>query len=1854
MFKKISVPNPLIKRYHLNKITSLSLSFLFFILFFNACSEKKHAGEISYSLETAKMVSQATSGLISSTDAIQVVFVADMIKKEQVGKSLKKKVFEFDPSIDGIAQWKDRRTLIFKPNRALPFKEIYNGKLDLNALFPQFEDKKLKPLMISFQAAGREIGSFSGDFKLHKENDPNLVILEGKITFTEKTDLSDLKRAARLRMNGKGIKLNWTASADEKEFSFTTQVIKRTKKEKQLALKIDKSKISISYDYERKFTLPALKDFKVVDIIKEDDGKQPSLKVEFSDELDARQDITGFISIKPEMDVQLKMIDKQALVRGNFEHGKEYTLIVQPGIRSRWATVTEKVFEEKVQFEDMLPEIRFANDGVFLPSSNQKKIAFQTVNVSRVQLKIIKVFESNLGQFLQMERLDGAKDRRDYFNYNIKRVGVKVAGDTLLIGNQRNRWLQHELDLNKLIKPGEKGLFLLDLSFKKEDMLYDTSEDNLRYNRRRSDWYYNDPSSYGYLYRHGKIFKPIILSDIGLTYKKAYKSHYVYATDLIDTKPLSGVKVLLKTYQNQFIAQSVTDNQGKAEFKNINQNVFYVEAETDGRRSVIKPNEMAWNLSTFETNGVEISADGTRAFIYTERGVYRPGDAINLSVIVRNENNTFPENHPVTLKVYNPKNQIIYKETNRNGTDGFYNFTFKTKQEDLTGAYLAKIQAGSRAFTHTIKIETVVPERLKVMLDAGKKQISCKERSLNLSLSSIYLFGNPASGLDAELSISLYSVKKAFKKYSNYTFINEAAEYRSLTSTIFKGKLDVQGKADIKWTLPSFDGAPCAIQADLQAKVLEKGGRASKNRISLDIDPYPYYVGMQEPELEYWYASTGQELKIPVILLNPQGKETAGKALNYRIYKNQRHWWWEYNSRDQYRLRYKKDVSTELVAKGNLVSGNTPVILTFKPEERGEYLIEVQDGNGNGHTSAFFISAYPWGDTPSAGKDAGILALKSDKEKYHPGEDAVVSFPIPKKASILVTVEKGKQVLQSKWYQADGESAEKKITIPVTQEMLPTAYVSVSVIQPHAQTANDRPLRMYGIVPLNVEEASTRQELTINMPDELQSKKKFEVQVQTADKKATQLTIAVVDEGLLSLTRFKTPDPWKTFFKKQRLDVETYDLFSHVIGANKGDIFKTFSIGGGLAGDEYRESQLEQQKAKRFKPVAMFKGPIMTDSNGKVSVSFDMPNYIGAVRVMAVAAKGNCYGHKEKTVPVKTDLMVMPTLPRVIGPRDKIIVPVTVFAMKDNIGAVDVSLKIEGPLQLQSASVKKVNFKSAGEKEVKFTLQAKAAVGKAKIIIEAVSSKMKSDYKTEIAVRSSSPRISEAQEKEIQPSSRVSFIIPDKGMPGSNQAKISVRRRPNLKLTHRILWLIRYPYGCIEQNVSAVFPQLYLKEFIPKSRAAKRDIDKNINMAINRLRKFQLASGAFAYWPGNSKVSTWGTSYAGHFMIEAKKLGYNVPEDLLAEWLRYEKSQALKNDDNLMVKVYRVYLLALAGKPQLGPMNLLKENQLNKMNDVQKWLLAAAYKLAGVDKTANKILISAGTSVKDYQEFAGTYGSALRDKAVILDQMVLFERWEEANKLADELATVLSTQEWYSTQSTGFMLLSMGKYFKALEGDKDKKLIMTGQIILPDGKKVDFNTDKISYDLDITSGFGKKVQVVLNEKTTTKRAFVILEWSGLPLQYTGKDESHNLELQVEWLDEDGITINPENLVQGKTFWAHFKVNKPEKYRSKIEELALMQILPAGWEIENTRLSNENTPNWMSKWRLNREEYLDIRDDRVMWFFDMERHSKQVDFAVKINAVTVGEFFLPPTLLEAMYNHNYRASKAGKKVVVRER
>jgi len=1789
-------------------------------------SEKKsQEAKLEFSEEIAKEVSFVTNGDVHFDDEIKVIFNNPVIEENEVDSS-PTDIFNFDPSIDGKAVWVSTSVLKFIPEAALPMREEIEGRIDLQQLSPSFKEKGLEDIIFHLSVIGREISSFTGNVELVERNNPKKVIYSGGLSFTEKTTLEAVEKATEIE--GGDVIINWS-KLDDKNFKFTSSPIDRTDEDQEFSFNIDKKGLDISNGYTEVFNIAPITQMKMTKLSADESGKKPRLRLTFSDDLDVDQDISGLVSISPNVKISPKKLGKAVILDGEFKFGESYAVTIEKGIRSKWGTKTESKKTEEISLSNIQPQIEFGSNGIILPSSNQSKIQFYTSNLKRVHLEVKKLYTNKVGQFLTAEQLKSEKTRNEAFNNDYSStVGVIVKNQTIELKDKKNEWVLNEFDLSDLFSTYQHGIFLVRVNFTPSDVSIPIEGDEL-----------------SHIQEKGQIYKPLFISDLGITVKSTSNGLDIFATDLVTAEPVSGVDIKLLDYNGNVDYTFTTGDNGHVHTSKSY--FYYLLAEKSNQITALKKNEMQWSTSGFDVGGTYSNRGRTKAFIYTERGVYRPGDSIHVSAIVRNSNNTFPQNNKATITVRDPEYKIVHEATQPRSNDGLFVFAFNTEDNAPTGNYSIRINAGGSSFSENLKIETVVAEKLKVMVKPEKRTFSWTDKTLDFDIESRYLFGTPASKLKTEVSVEILPWEINFPKYKDFNFSRADAEFRPLSQNVLKSQLDEDGLLSSSWVIPELGTIPSALKAKIIAKVFETGGQPNENYNVVDLHRYPNYVGLKDPS-GYYYYKTSEEVRFPVVLLDEKGNKMSGKTLQYKVYRNDSRWWYQYNNRRNYQLKYKEDSQTYLETEGKITTSDKIDYISFSPQESGEYLIEVSDG-GNGHVSSSFFSAYRYGSVPGGDLNEGNLALKSDKEKYAPSETAKIKLPNPKSGRVLVTLEQGDDMLDWFWVDPSKENSDELIVdIPIRKSMVPNVYATVSVIQRHEQTQNDRPIRMFGIIPIMVEDPDTKIDYNINMAQNLVPNEDFEVNINTTNGKKSQFTIAVVDEGLLSLTQFRTPNPWISFYKKIGLQVNTYDVFSHIISANKNDVFQTFSIGGGMEMD-YRESQTDlNDDTKRFKPVSMFKGPFMTDANGKAKVKFHMPNYNGAVRVMVVGTQNGSYGSAEKTVPVKSDIIMQPTIPRILKPGDEFTLPVALFKVNQNVKTAKFELKIDGPLEILGEASKTVDFSNQDDTQIKFKVRVKEAVGKAKIRIEGVSGNIKVENETDIAITPSASRVYDKKTVDVNVGKSIDMKVPKIGIDGTNYATLDINIFPNMDFEHRLKWLIRYPYGCIEQTVSSVFPQLYLKKMGYFGKEELSEIDGNINEGINRLQQFALGSGSFSYWPGSNKPSEWGTNYATHYLIEAKNLGYSVPDFIYDNAIDGLSRQSSRRRGELSTRVNRVFILSLAKKRPISEMNLLMENELSKMNNAERWMLAAAYHLSGVDNVKDKIIAAAGTETEEYDAFSYNFGSKYRDDAIILYCATIMEDMETAELMAKQVAKGLSSKEYLSTQSSGYMLLALGHYFDKAGIDLSDGKVIKGDVKLADGSTVEFNENG-RFRIPIKNNFSQNISISLSDDSNVDKVYAALSWNGVPLKDEAASEEKNLSLEVDYYDDEGRMINPESTKQGQSFYARFRV-KNTSPASRASEIALVQILPSGWQIDNTRLKESVAPEWMNQWNINKEDYVDIRDDRAMWFFDLEGNT-EYDFVMKLNAVSVGEYQLPATLVEAMYNPDYKARNTSKKVYV---
>ena len=1209
---------------------------------------------------------------------------------------------------------------------------------------------------------------------------------------------------------------------------------------------------------------------------------------------------------------------------------------------------------------------------------------------------------------------------------------------------------------------------------------------------------------------------------------------------------------------------------------------------------------------------------------------------IHLTFVLNDKANPLPKEHPIKLEISDARGKLTYKKVTTENVNGIYKFTVPTSSSDPTGNWNSTVSVGGAKFSKTLKVETVKPNRLKIKIDFDKEVLSNKQ-PIKGTLNVKWLHGAPAKSIKTEVNAKFTTTSSAFsKQYPNYIFNDPIRKFSSEEVKIFDGKLDATGNATISKQVNLKNKAPGMLKVAFLTKAFENGGDFSMDVISKNYAPYSSFVGLKLPKPKaYSSYETDKNIEFEVVSVTAEGNPKPQTAVEVQVYKIKWRWWWSSSYDDissydgtSYHKPFKKlKVTTDYKGKG--------VFKINIPERNGgRYLIRVIDkksGHATGATTYFYSN---WWKRPTNDPEASkMLVFSADKDKYNVGETAIITFPSGTEGSALVSIENGTEVLNTVWQKT--QKGETKVEIPITKEMTPNVFVNISLLQPHASVANDLPLRLYGVIPMLVEDPTTRLEPQISMPEVLKPEEEFTVKVSEKNGKRMSYTIAVVEEGLLDLTRFKTPQIWDSFYTREALGVKTWDVFDDVIGAYGGKLEQVFAIGGD--GDA---AEGKNKKANRFKPVVVVLGPFTIPKGKTATHNIKLPKYIGSVRTMVVAADNSnaAYGKTEATTPVRKPLMVLATLPRKLSPGEKVTLPVTVFTMENKVKNVAINLKLSEGIKIIGEKTQQLKFNTPDEKMVYFELDVSEAKGIGTVEVIAEGNGEKSSYEVEIDIVNPNPISTKAIPVELEPNTAQTINFSTFGIKGSNTATIEFSTLPAMDFSGRLNYLIRYPHGCVEQTTSSVFPQLYLSEIVDLSIQKKQEITKNIENGIERLGNFQTPGGGLSYWIGQNTANDWGTSYAGHFMIEVSKKGYVLPLTFMSNWLRYQKHAArnwrpsykLYNSD--LAQAYRLYTLALAGHPDLSSMNRLRE--FNQLSNNAKWRLAAAYALAGQKEAATKIANSANINFESRRGDYYTYGSVDRNRAMAMETMLL-TRDTQSRELAKLIAKRLSSSSWLSTQTTAYSLLAMAKMAETNGG---KAIKLQYKINSGNTENVTTKFAIAQQELEVLDG-QNSVSITNNEDNLV---FVTVLNSGiLPL---GEEisEKRGLSVNVVYKDAQGKTIDVSKLSQGTEFEAFVTVGnlKPED----VHDIALTEIFPSGWEIVNTRFTDFGDSTESSA------NFTDIRDDRVNFYFDLGKN-KIKTFKVLLNASYLGTYYLYGLQAEAMYDNDYFTRTKGRWIEV---
>jgi len=1869
----------------------LFLILLTVIAGFTSC--KSNQKDIIPSAEYAPYVNAYTGGVISQNSTIRIELTQDQPMVD-LNQELKDNPFSFSPSLKGKTYWVSNNTIEFVPEEgALKPGAFYEGTFRLGDFVDV--DKKLEEFNFSFRVQER-------NFSIHTDpitvtaTQPDQVTVTGEIRFSDVVKKEEVEKMLTAGSEkNKSYPIEITQTDHPTRYAFSISQITREAEDYQLEITAKGNPAGIDRTQNESILIPAKNSFRFLSAVRIDQPEN-GIEIIFSDPVSNTQDLKGLIDV-PEVSSSIFQI-KENKVFVYFEAGKQnkLTLNIHEGIRNSQDKPLGTSHSISFSELNLKPQVEMATSAAILPDSKSLIIPFRAVNLYAVDLSVIRIFENNVLMFMQNNSLSSANE--------LRRSGRLVYKKTLWLAKDSSkdvhRWEDYSIDLAGLIHQEPGAIYRVILSFRQEYSAYpcggnenkemqfadNKSSDNLTkvsgetlseddeavWDTPETYYYYNgsvpmDWSQYRWTERdnpcHPSYYMNsdriaacnILASNLGMIVKRnSLNKLWIAVNNILDTKPVAKAQVTIYNFQLQPIGKGETNGEGLVEItpKGV---PFIAVAEADKQKAYVRVVDgEEQSVSRFDVGGKDIQK-GLKGFIYGERGVWRPGDTLHISFMLEDREKRIPDKHPVALEIYNPRGQFYTKMISTQGTNGFYTFAVPTQADDPTGLWNAYVKVGGTAFHKSLRIETIKPNRLKITL-ALPTILQASSKDVYAPLTSSWLTGATASRLKAKIEMSLSKVNTQFKNYGQYLFNNPATDFTTVRADVFNGVLDAEGRAGVNIQLPVATGAPGMLNATFTTRVFEPGGDASIYSQTVPFSPFTSYVGINLNQPKGKYIETDKDHVFDIVTVNDQGQPVNRSNLEYKIYRISWSWWWE-NGEESFGT-YINNSSITPVASGNLQTTGGKASFKFRINypDWGRYLVYVKDReSGHATGGTVYIDWPDWRGRSNKTDPSGIkmLAFSLDKDSYEIGETATAIIPAAAGGRALVSLENGSTVLQQQWLEVS-DQGDTKLTFKITPEMAPNVYLHISLLQPHAQTVNDLPIRMYGIAPIFVTNRQTILQPQIKMPEVLRPETDFNVTVSEKSGKPMTYTLAIVDDGLLDLTNFKTPDPWNEFYAREALGIRTWDMYDDVLGASGGRYSSLFSTGGDAS------LKPADAKANRFKPVVKFIGPFYLAKGKQQTHTLKLPMYVGSVRAMVVAGQDGAYGNAEKTAFVRTPLMLLSTLPRVLSTQEEITVPVNVFAMENQVKNVTVSLEASGAgVQITGNRQQSLTFDQPGDQLVYFTLKTGSKTGKATIHLTASGNGQQTKETIEIEVRNPNPVVTlrNSQWIEAGQEAELSYTLAGSSS-ANNQVQLEVSRIPSVDISRRFDFLYNYQHHCTEQLTSKALPLLFVSQFKAVDEQEAEKIKTNVQEAIRQIYARQLPNGGFVYWPGNAVADEWITSYTGMFLTLAQEKGYAVHPNVLNKWKRFQRAAAQnwrmpQEASNWQIwqselqQAFRLYTLALAGAPEYGAMNRMKEQP--GLSIQAKWRLAAAYALTGKMKPAGELVYNAETTVIPYSSMNLIYGSSDRDEAMILETLILMKRDRDALQQAKKVSQNLAQENWFSTQSTAFALMAMGRLAEQLSGTLDFTWSWNGK------QQPAVKSAKAVFEKEIATS-PKSGTVSVKNKGKGALSVDLITRTQL-LNDTLPAIADNIRLDVKYTDMAGSPISVEDIRQGTDFMSAVTLSNISG-TSDYSNLALTHIIPSGWEIYNERMivpevsSSSNNEANAPESSAGKYTYKDIRDDRVLTYFDLRRGESKT-FTVRLQATYAGNFILPAIQCEAMYDAAVQArTKAGRTTVSR--
>ncbi|WP_077923083.1 alpha-2-macroglobulin [Spirosoma sp. 209] len=1770
----------------------------------------------------------------------------------------------FIPAVRGKFKWVAPNELIFSPATAFDAATDYRAELT-DQLLNRATDKDVKVSneVIAFHTPYLQLTSTETWWA--KARETGQPVARTRLNFNYPVSAGEVAGKVTVSTDDKGLPTQLSASEAGSSVVMTLMNAPAVRNEQPLQLKIDKGLKVANTAYVSKdvidetASLPAQTSVDVVDVqtrfeASRTGGPAGVVRVITTQELQPADAGSGGLSqyytIQPQVETTAELTENGFIIRGNFTETDTYVLTLTDQIRGTLGTRLSEPVTKDLFFGKMPASIAFASQkALYLSSKGSRNVGLNIVNVPKVQVKIAKLYENNLLNYFRSyryeqyaEKGDGSWGPTGSYSYNgddendLSQVLVSKTVDTEDLPKVRG------VSALNIALPDQnnnfKGVYLVSVGSKDEAYLQST--------------------------------QLVSVSDIGLVAHQTDTDVLVWANSIRTAEPLQNVEVTLVSSNNQSVYTLTTDGSGFARFEKVDEKapgftIRMITARTDSKATdggdfnfLFLPDAQV-ETSRFEVEGKRDNPSGFDAFVYGDRDIYRPGETIHINTLVRSLAWQSVGEIPVLIRLLAPNGREVRAFRKTTNAQGAVSTDIPLDPAAVTGSYTIEILNANNVLltAQPISVEEFVPDRIKVDVLTDRTRYQSGQ-TITLSATAMNLFGPPASDRSYEMEFQLKRKTFAPKGFEDYSFAipsGQAGAPGTFPKEVRQGKTNANGQATERFQIPATYQDIGLLEGKLFVTVFDENGRPVNRLRRFEVQTQPVLFGIR---LADSYVTTNSPLAAELVAVDASGSLRPSASASVEVVRFDYQTVIEKQENDQIKYTTKKREKT--VYTNTLLFKGGKASFRYVPTVSGEYEIRVRrPGASASGYAATPVYAYGYGSTSASSFEVsqeGQVLMTLDKPAYQTGDKAKILFKAPFDGKLLVTIERNR-VMEQQWLTTNNKSAEWSFAVGA--DHLPNVYVTATLIR--AMDNTNLPLTVaHGFAPIPVTDNSTQLPVAITAATQSRSKTKQTIRIKTA--RNAQVTVAVVDEGILQLKNFKTPDPHGFFYQKRALEVSSHDLYALLYP--ELSLRSASSVGGDGYDLERRVNPLSNG---RVRLVALWSGILETGLDGEAEFTVDVPQFSGDLRVMAVAYKDNAFGSANTNMKVADPIVISTGLPRFLTPGDQLDLSVNLSNTTTQAAVVTARLGLSGPLSADSLTTRKLTIAPGRESRLTFGIAAKQAIGAGAVTITVtgVGASLRGETfteKTDITVQPGASLQKTTASGAVAAGKSATINLAGNGfLPGTARASLTLSRSPVAQYGRELSFLLGYPHGCLEQTISKAFPQLYFADLTRQVatntyfvRTGDSDLNPatNVQQAIQKIGSLQAASGGFSMWPGmeGTSVDAWATAYALHFLVEASQAGYEVSPAVTSKAIDYltnlanqpAKEEQVAYDETggrtvrsvtSRTSLYSLYVLALAGKPNRSAMNYHKQNAAALTTD-SRYLLASAFVRTGDTRSAAALLPKRYTDTMTGRETGGSYASPLRNLALSLDALVATDRDNlQIPALARQLTTALRQSQYLNTQEAAFAFLALGKLARQNAGSTATATVSAGGNSLGTLAADYLNLKRVPVGQPIS----------LNAKGTGN-VYYFAASEGVPASGQVTEEDNGLRVRRTYLNRDGAPISEAR----QNDLVVVRVSVASTSGLAVDNVVVTDLLPAGLEVENPRLTEQRDLSWVKG--ASTPQHFDLRDDRIN-FYTKATGTEQV-FYYLARAVSKGRFVVGPVSADAMYNHEYRSYNGAGTITIR--